>query len=78
MTCCTKAKTGLTPDNLALSRVKKSAFLGAFLMTLAHPFVAVAFTLHAELLESRLFAWWCLLEFYLVLALGQGRLCGVV
>lgn len=47
-------------------------------MTLVHPFVAVAFTLHAELLESRLFAWWCLLEFYLVLALGQGRLCGVV
>lgn len=47
-------------------------------MTLAHPFVAVAFTLHAELFEIRLFAWWCLLEFYLVLALGQGRLCGVV
>lgn len=46
-------------------------------MTLAHPFVAVALTFHAELFESRLFAWWCLLDFDLVLALSQGRLRGV-
>lgn len=47
-------------------------------MALAHPFVAVALTFHAELFESRLFAWRCLLDLDLVLTLSQGRLCGVV
>lgn len=46
-------------------------------MTLAHPLVAVALTFHAELFETGLLAWWRLLDFDLVLALGQGRLRGV-
>ncbi len=46
-------------------------------MELANPFVAVALTFHAELLETGLLAWWRLLDFDLVFALGQGRLRGV-
>lgn len=32
MTCCTKAKTGITPDNLGLSMATKKALEAPFLL----------------------------------------------